>query len=181
METLKFIKMKNVFIMLCITLMSWGVSAQHEHPTHDNNSNEQMSEPVFNDKQMGSAYSHYNKLKNALVGSDYDKAKSASEDLVELLSNMKAAKKAEKEANEVANAKQLSGQRQAFANLSNEMISLVKNSKLQSGTVYVEYCPMANSGEGAQWLSNEQQINNPYFGDKMLRCGKVTETIKAMK
>ena len=85
MGTLKFIKMKNVFIMLCLALLSWGVSAQHGYAANESNSNKQMSEPVFKDKQMGSAYSHYIKLKNALVESDFDNAKSASENLLALI------------------------------------------------------------------------------------------------
>jgi hypothetical protein len=46
------------------------------------------------------------------------------------------------------------------------------------GSVYVAYCPMANNNEGANWLSNDKEIKNPYFGDKMLRCGSVKETIQ---
>jgi hypothetical protein len=46
------------------------------------------------------------------------------------------------------------------------------------GSVYVAYCPMANNNEGANWLSNDKEIKNPYFGDKMLRCGSVMETIQ---
>jgi hypothetical protein len=58
------------------------------------------------------------------------------------------------------------------------MKSLVKASKLSMGSIYVEYCPMANDNEGAYWLSNEKQIKNPYFGDAMLKCGSVKETIQ---
>ncbi|MBA4058359.1 MAG: hypothetical protein C0490_26815, partial [Marivirga sp.] len=50
--------------------------------------------------------------------------------------------------------------------------------KLSMGILYLEYCPMANNNEGAYWLSNEKEIKNPYFGDKMLKCGSVKETIQ---
>ena len=30
---------------------------------------------------------------------------------------------------------------------------------------------MAFNNEGAYWLSDAEQIRNPYFGDKMLTCG----------
>jgi Cu(I)/Ag(I) efflux system membrane fusion protein len=36
---------------------------------------------------------------------------------------------------------------------------------------------MANDNEGADWLSKEEQVQNPYFGDQMLTCGTVQETI----
>ena len=40
------------------------------------------------------------------------------------------------------------------------------------------HCPMANNGKGADWLSKENEVKNPYYGSMMLGCGKVTETIK---
>jgi hypothetical protein len=58
------------------------------------------------------------------------------------------------------------------------MTTLIKSSKLSAGALYLEYCPMANNNEGAFWLSNEKQIKNPYFGDMMLTCGSVKETIQ---
>ena len=38
---------------------------------------------------------------------------------------------------------------------------------------------MANDNNGADWLSSEEEIRNPYFGDKMLTCGLVKTTIDA--
>jgi Cu(I)/Ag(I) efflux system membrane fusion protein len=37
---------------------------------------------------------------------------------------------------------------------------------------------MANDNKGADWLSFDKAIKNPYFGDKMLQCGSVEQTIK---
>jgi hypothetical protein len=37
---------------------------------------------------------------------------------------------------------------------------------------------MANGDNGAYWLSNEAKIRNPYFGDAMLKCGVVKDSIK---
>ncbi len=39
--------------------------------------------------------------------------------------------------------------------------------------LYLEFCPMANDDKGGYWLSGEKEIKNPYFGEKMLRCGVV--------
>ncbi|NJN26228.1 MAG: DUF3347 domain-containing protein [Cyclobacteriaceae bacterium] len=36
---------------------------------------------------------------------------------------------------------------------------------------------MAFNDEGAFWLSKEEEIYNPYFGDKMLKCGRMEEKI----
>ncbi len=42
---------------------------------------------------------------------------------------------------------------------------------------YRQYCPMAFDNEGAYWLSNSEEILNPYFGDAMLTCGNVEEEL----
>ena len=44
--------------------------------------------------------------------------------------------------------------------------------------VYYQFCPMANGGKGANWLSKENAVKNPYYGAQMMTCGKVVETIK---
>jgi Cu(I)/Ag(I) efflux system membrane fusion protein len=44
--------------------------------------------------------------------------------------------------------------------------------------MYVQYCPMADNDKGGFWLSTEKQVINPYFGDMMLKCGEVTDSIK---
>jgi Cu(I)/Ag(I) efflux system membrane fusion protein len=36
---------------------------------------------------------------------------------------------------------------------------------------------MANEGKGGYWLSSQEEIMNPYYGDDMLHCGEVKETI----
>jgi Cu(I)/Ag(I) efflux system membrane fusion protein len=38
------------------------------------------------------------------------------------------------------------------------------------------HCPMAFDNKGADWLQRGTQINNPYFGASMLRCGEIRET-----
>jgi hypothetical protein len=81
------------------------------------------------------------------------------------------------EAAKISNATSLDEIRITFALLSTEMKTLVKAGQLSKGELYLEYCPMANNNTGAYWLSNEKEIKNPYFGDRMLRCGSVKETI----
>jgi hypothetical protein len=42
----------------------------------------------------------------------------------------------------------------------------------------VVHCPMAFE-DGADWLQRGAEIENPYFGEKMFRCGEITELIPA--
>jgi hypothetical protein len=36
---------------------------------------------------------------------------------------------------------------------------------------------MSNDGEGAYWLSKQEEIANPYFGSQMLNCGETITII----
>jgi Cu(I)/Ag(I) efflux system membrane fusion protein len=75
-------------------------------------------------------------------------------------------------------AKDIEKQREIFSGLSNQIIEIAETFGLKIETVYVAYCPMALDDKGAFWLSEKEEINNPYFGDKMLRCGEVKKKIR---
>ena len=74
-----------------------------------------------------------------------------------------------------ANADKLEHQREHFVLLSKDINDLItmfgSNRKL-----YQDYCPMANDGKGAIWISEVKDIKNPYQGSKMLTCGSVKKT-----
>ena len=67
--------------------------------------------------------------------------------------------------------------RAQFEHVSDAMFNLVKTAGLKNGGVYRQYCPMAFNDKGAYWLSNEEEIKNPYFGKKMLECGEVRDSL----
>ena len=46
--------------------------------------------------------------------------------------------------------------------LSKNMYELIKVVK-PAETVYYQFCPMANDGKGANWLSKESGVKNPYY------------------
>ena len=68
--------------------------------------------------------------------------------------------------------------RKSFQPVSAAMIELTNKFRPLSETIYVLHCPMADSNKGADWLSKEKEIRNPYFGSSMLTCGEVTKEIK---
>ncbi|MBS1600788.1 MAG: DUF3347 domain-containing protein [Bacteroidetes bacterium] len=78
------------------------------------------------------------------------------------------------DARHISEVKNIEHQREHFAKLSDNMYALAKAVKLSSHPVYQDYCPMKK----AHWLSNEIEIKNPYYGNQMLTCGSVTNTIK---
>ncbi|WP_423818119.1 efflux RND transporter periplasmic adaptor subunit [Salinimicrobium sp. TIG7-5_MAKvit] len=76
------------------------------------------------------------------------------------------------------NTTDLKKQRENFVYLSEAIIKTVAAFGTGDKTVYVDYCPMANSDKGAYWLSDVAEIKNPYYGDAMLTCGEIVEQIK---
>ena len=77
-----------------------------------------------------------------------------------------------------ANAGKIEHQREHFEMLSKDIIDLVKTFGNGGQTLYKDFCPMANDGNGAIWLSELKEIKNPYQGSKMSTCGSVKETIQ---
>ena len=44
--------------------------------------------------------------------------------------------------------------------------------------VYSQYCSMADNNNGAYWLSEQEKVINPYFGEAMLTCGEIKQVIE---
>jgi hypothetical protein len=170
--------MKTKMMTFLLAMASLAVYAQHDHAAHADHKDQAQTQIVFKDQNIGIAYSHYIHLKDALVASKSAEAKTVAAELRKSLGSLSNGKKAAESAGKIASGTDLDEQRKAFSTLSNEITTLVKESKLSSGAIYLEYCPMANNNEGGFWLSNEKQIKNPYFGDAMLKCGSIKETIQ---
>ena len=116
----------------------------------------------------------YYDLKNALVVSDRAKAK----DVARQIENQATAgmEGIIEDATHIQGTDELEQMREHFEQMSDSMYKLIKEQDM-SKPVYRQYCPMAFNNKGAFWLSSEKEIRNPYFGDKMLKCGRVEEEI----
>ena len=90
---------------------------------------------------------------------------------------MKYEKKLSYDAEHIKGITETEHQREHFISLSKNMYEVMKSFKMDV-PVYYDFCPMADNGKGANWLSLHQPINNPYMGKSMPTCGKVQETIK---
>jgi len=77
----------------------------------------------------------------------------------------------------IAKAKDIEAMRQGFALFSEELSAVLKQFGGASQPLYRVKCPMAFDNRGATWLQSNKIIANPYFGDRMLRCGSVVETL----
>jgi len=80
-------------------------------------------------------------------------------------------------ANALGQENGLDAKRREFETISDAMWSLTRTVQYDGQKVYYQYCPMAFDNKGAYWMSNTRDINNPYFGDKMLKCGEVADSL----
>ena len=64
-----------------------------------------------------------------------------------------------------------------FAEMSDLFFDFLDHYKIKNLTLFRQYCPMAFDNKGAYWLSNTQDIYNPYFGEEMRFCGEVKEQL----
>lgn len=142
--------------------------------------------------QLTDFVNHYFKLTNSLVKSDPQLTKTNAKQLESALSKidmnlldgeahtvwMKHHAVLKKHISQIEKSKDIEEQRAHFSPLSDQLIETVETFGVKTEIVFVSYCPMAMDDEGAYWLSPIEQINNPYFGDMMLRCGEVKKAIR---
>ncbi|MBX2939530.1 MAG: DUF3347 domain-containing protein [Ferruginibacter sp.] len=86
----------------------------------------------------------------------------------------------------ISGARSLQGMREHFSSLSDLLYpGFLKMVNYEGAVLYVQHCPMAfNGDQGANWLSRESEIMNPYLGKDhpiykggMLHCGEVLDSI----
>jgi Cu(I)/Ag(I) efflux system membrane fusion protein len=71
----------------------------------------------------------------------------------------------------------LEERRRKFESITELVWNLTRSIRFSGATIYYHFCPMAFDNKGAYWLSSERLIRNPYFGDKMLTCGQVMDSL----
>jgi len=137
-------------------------------------------------------FEHYLKIKNALTQDDLKRSESQANEMLTYLSNvkmeafkgdahiewMKYQKSLTSSLEKIAAHKSLEEMRKSFLSISDEMIGMAEKFHPFPKPLYVQHCPMADSNRGADWLSLEEKVVNPYFGKGMLTCGEVIRTIK---
>lgn len=134
----------------------------------------------LNEETVSQILTGYLKMKDALVNTDLDAAAYAAEGLLfDFEGNEdQFIEKLFHEVKLIAISKDVKQQRIYFEGLSTNMYTFAKNIDNKGMAIYWQHCPMAFGNKGAYWISDEEKVYNPYFGDKMLRCGKVTEVIE---
>ncbi|MGK0390913.1 MAG: Cu(I)/Ag(I) efflux system membrane fusion protein, partial [Maribacter sp.] len=142
-------------------------------------------------QQLNNLINQYIILKDALVETDANQAKSSIEKLLSSLKKtdmallkgdahiywMEQHNAILTHSNKITEAEDVEKQRTQFGFVSEAIIHALNAFGTIGEALYIQHCPMAFDNEGADWISNEEGIKNPYFGDKMMKCGLVKKSI----
>ena len=134
----------------------------------------EYADAEFKDGMVESAFQYYLQLKMALINSDAKGAGKAAANLEEDLTDEH--QELRELAISISESDDIEQQREQFSKLTASLEPIFRES-ITNGAIYKQYCPMAFNNKGAYWLSETKEIKNPYFGDKMLKCGSTKETI----
>ena len=160
----------------------------HNNHVNHNETSKMVLQEV---NQLKTVFDNYFVVKDAMIASDGNTTSIASKELLTAINNvkmdkldmevhrvwMKVVNQIKKDTELISNTKDINKQRNHFTTLSKDIYSLLKVAKYEV-PVYFQHCPMYNDGKGANWLSKENEVKNPYYGNRMLTCGKTVETIK---
>ncbi len=141
--------------------------------------------------QLSGVFTSYVSLKDAFVATDAAKVKAAAAKAQESLSKtdmklltgvahndwMNYTVNLESALKEIQSSDDIEAQRTSFSKLSDSLYKSIKAYGLGGATAFYEFCPMAFNNTGGYWLSDVAEVRNPYFGDKMLKCGSVAEKL----
>lgn len=130
---------------------------------------------------------HYLSLKNALTKDDSNATADAGKSMVTTLGKidmkklsgaqmktyMDIADDLKEHAEHIGdNEGNIAHQREHFVLMSKDINDLVATFGTDQ-KLYQDFCPMADEGKGAIWISEVKDIKNPYYGSEMLTCGSV--------
>lgn len=186
-----------ILVAACSALVFWG-SCKSEKPPGFNPSAAESSLPAQPTRKAAEVLRHYLQLKDALVATHSKEVNQSANAMRLTLVSLR-----QDSALQSGNAALTTGiqaaadtlliqldsllvikdnsceqQRIFFKPISAQMYRLLQIMEMRHIMVYRQLCPMAFNEQGAYWLSLSTDIENPYFGYKMLTCGELTDTIR---
>lgn len=192
MKTKTLLLFGGIFVFCLSSLFAQELHLHKRGITHNTETTKEVTPDAFK-KQLGGVLKEYYELKDALVSSDEVKTESAAKKTLKTLAKvdmnqlkgdahmnwMEQQKAIESNLNEIVRMKGLETKRNHFKLVSDNLSAAITEYGVEAGEiVYVDFCPMANNNKGAYWMSADKEIRNPYYGNKMLNCGEVKETIQ---
>ncbi|BAO56095.1 probable Co/Zn/Cd efflux system membrane fusion protein [Nonlabens marinus S1-08] len=163
------------------------ISNEMHQESMDDNNNMAMNDNQ--DARAEAILKDYFNLKDALVGDDNSKAKELGATLANTLGSFDASSYSDGEQQELKDIMEdaiehsehiaesdIAHQREHFKILSKDVTDMVAITGTEM-KIYEQFCPMYNNNGGGAWLSMNEEIRNPYFGEQMLNCGNVQREI----
>lgn len=146
-----------------------------------------VAEPMK--RNVSQLLDEYLKMKDAMVASDATAAQNSAKSILTMAKAMPVAtlqgeqkefaeervEEVRQGASKISETNDLGTQRQQLELISEATFALSKAFGASDQELYYQHCPMAFNDKGAYWLSTNNEIRNPYFGDKMLKCGSTEE------
>lgn len=148
------------------------------------------------DASFENLMTQYYSLQDALVKSDTALANNAAQKIIIAADSLKLGELGQADSTNIlmTTAQQYSGtikaeaqgllgesglepKRKEFQMITSNLFELARTIRYDNRKIYLINCPMAFDGEGADWLNGSTEIRNPYFGDKMLTCGSVKDSL----
>ncbi|WP_051119592.1 DUF3347 domain-containing protein [Gillisia sp. CAL575] len=158
------------------TVMDEEMNSEEKTDSTDIINVEEVINVQFKETTTQSVFKHYIGIKSALVASNNAEAQQHATMLLESLKEIEAEQTLLNATMQLVEATDINKQREAFSKITKEMEGVITGA-ISSGEIYKQFCPMAFEGKGDYWYSTSSEIRNPYFGDKMLKCGRVEEVI----
>lgn len=190
----------GVLLLAVVGLIAWKLLAGKDETPREKQKPVALAENTgpFN-QSYAELLNAYYAVKDALVASDTAKASAAANHLIKTSDGLKVneiqgdstgmIKETAKSytanisttAKVLADSKTLDDKRKQFEMIADAIWSLTRTVKYSGQKVYWQYCPMAFNDKGAYWMSNDSIILNPYFGNEMLHCGTVEDSLDYSK
>ncbi len=170
-------------VLLVLSACKSANEKKQEQASQTQNTQVQPPLPVaaplrIKDEVLHAVYDQYLQLSKAFVEGNATEAKLISNALEAGARELQGGGSIAASAAKITAATSLETQRSHFATLSNALTERIKNAEIENGEIYVDYCPMALDNKGANWLSSNTEIRNPYYGEEMLTCGEIKDTLK---
>lgn len=193
------IMLKYILLIAAFAIFSACGNGDHEHHSEEHASPDDMEVTAAHAEyetseefrtQLTDAMQAYFDLSSALVQSDAGAASEASEHFGSQFEDVDGsmlegeakslwdshASTVKERSEAISGKSDVDEQRYEFEYLSESMIALVSGLGVNE-LVYEQTCPMVRGGS-ANWLASQENILNPYHGDRMLTCGSVVRVIE---
>lgn len=181
---MKLKRVMTLSLMLTV-LLACGANTEQKKKV-----NTQKSEQITTQKQQASVtidtfINGYLEIKDALIKDDEASASKVAGRLIPKVETLvksdlkeELQKKLQSTLDDLKVIEQASieKQRKTFETMGHKAKEIVMLSDTDR-KLYLQYCPMYANNTGGYWLSEEEQVLNPLFGSKMLKCGVVKEVI----